>query len=184
VIPMPTDLKFWTHSSRVVVRFRRGDASFDRLCAELLNTPGIYSLEIAGCVLRVGLAGQRTARKETSGLGQRLKHHLEAGCGEAAYRKAEFNDHFEFHNVLLGRQMTIRWMRCSPEELRDAERAAIQSAPGGVLWEQLRLERTAVKHDPTRHGELSIKVKEALDDGITRGTDPKSGKGRATRPAS
>jgi hypothetical protein len=59
--------------------------------------------------------------------------------------------------------MTIRWMPCPPEGLRQAERAAIQGAPGGVLWEQLRAERLAVKTDPARRGELANRVREALD---------------------
>lgn len=93
---------------------------------------------------RVGLAGQRTKRNETSGLGQRLLHHLDAAYGDQAARKAEFYDHFEFHSALIGHAMTICWMPCAPEGLRRAEHAAIKGAPGGVLWERLPTERLAV----------------------------------------
>ena len=114
-------------------------------------------------VIRVGLSGQRTKRNETSGLGQRLLHHLDAAYGDQAARKAEFYDHFEFHAALIGRPMTIRWMACAPETLRRAQLAAIRGAPGGVFWEELRAERLAVKKNPTRRGELANKVKAALD---------------------
>jgi hypothetical protein len=124
---------------------------------------GIYGLVAAGRVLRIGLSGQRTTRNETSGLGQRLLHHLDAAYGDQAARKAEFYDHFEFHGALIGRAMTIRWMACPPDGLLQAERAAIREAPGGVLWEQLRAERLAVKRDPSRRGELTKKVRMALD---------------------
>ena len=113
-------------------------------------------------MLRIGLSGQRTTRNETSGLGQRLRHHLDAAYGDQAARKAEFYDHFEFHSALIGRAMTIRWMTCAPEGLLQAELAAIHGAPSGVLWEQLRAERLAVKRDPGRRGELASRVMAAL----------------------
>lgn len=157
-------LDFWTRSRTVTVTFQLGDPLLDRLCAELQGKSGIYALEIAGRVLRVGQAGQRKRTNAASDLGTRLKHHLAAAYGKAAFRKNEFNDHFEFHSVLLRREMTIRWMQCTPEELGLAEEAAIRAARGGVLWEQLAVERTVAKHDPTRRGELSKRVKEVLDD--------------------
>jgi len=38
----------------------------------------------------------------------------------------------------------------------------MQSAPGGVLWEELRADRFAVKSDLDRRGELAKKVKATL----------------------
>lgn len=158
-----TEEAFWTQARRVDVVFERRNAPLERLISDLRHVTGIYGLVVAGQVVRVGLSGQRTTRNETSGLGQRLLHHLDAAYGDQAARKAEFYDHFEFHAALIGRAMTIRWMPCAPEVLRQAERAAIHNAPGGVLWEQLRAERLAVKRDPRRRGELANRVKAALD---------------------
>jgi hypothetical protein len=154
---------FWIDAHSVDVRFERRNAPLEQLISALRSVSGIYALVVGGNVVRIGLSGQRTIRNETSGLGQRLLHHLDAAYGDQAARKAEFYDHFEFHAALIGRAMTIRWMACAPDGLRRAERAAIQGAPGGVLWEQLRVERSAVKSDPGRHGELAKKVKETLD---------------------
>lgn len=159
-----SDQAFWTEARCVGVRFERRDPPLERLIAELWHVSGIYSLEVAGHVLRIGLSGQRTTRNETSGLGQRLLHHLDAAYGDQAARKAEFYEHFEFHAALIGRAMTIRWMPCPHETLRLAERAAIDGAPGGVLWERLRSERLAVKRDPARRGALANLVKAALDE--------------------
>lgn len=158
-----TDQDFWTHARRVDVTFERRNPPLERLIADSRQVTGIYALVVGGKVLRVGLSGQRTKRNETSGLGQRLLHHLDAAYGDQAARKAEFYDHFEFHAALIGRAMTIRWIPCVPEGLRHAERAAIAGAPGGVLWERLRAERLAVKKDPARRGELVKRVAEALD---------------------
>jgi len=158
-----TDQDFWSHARRVDVTFERRDPSLERLISDLRQVTGIYGLLIGSTVVRVGLAGQRTKRNETSGLGQRLVHHLDAAYGDQAARKAEFYDHFEFHSALIGRAMTICWTPCAPEGLRRAERAAIKGAPGGVLWERLPTERLAVKRDPSRRGELAAKVRAALD---------------------
>ena len=157
-----TDQAFWTDAQLVDVIFERRNAPLEQLISDLRHVTGIYALVVAGKVVRVGLSGQRTKRNETSGLGQRLLHHLDAAYGDQASRKAEFYDHFEFHAALIGRAMTIRWMACAPEGLLQAERAAIQQAPGGVLWEQLRAERLAVKKDPAHRGELANQVKAAL----------------------
>jgi hypothetical protein len=158
-----SDHAFWTTAQRVDVVFERRNAPLERLISDLRHVTGIYGLEIAGKVLRIGLSGQRTKRNETSGLGRRLLHHLDAAYGDQAARKAEFYDHFEFHAALIGRAMTIRWIACAPQDLRHAERAAIQGAPGGVLWEELRAERLAVKSDPGRRGELANRINAALD---------------------
>lgn len=143
-----SELSFWTEARRVEVRFERRDPPLERLIAELRHVSGVYSLEVEGLVLRVGLSGQRTTRNETSGLGQRLRHHLDAAYGDQAARKAEFYDHFEFHAELIGRTMTIRWMPCPHETLRDAERDAIQGAPGGVLWRAASLREVGGKALP------------------------------------
>jgi len=149
-------------AQRVEVMFNRGNAPLERLISDLRRVTGIYALVSGDTVLRIGLAGQRTKRNETSGLGQRLLHHLDAAYGDQASRKAEFYDHFEFHGALIGRAITIHWMACPPEDLREAERAAIRGAPGGVLWERLRVERLAVKKDAARRGELARRVSENL----------------------
>jgi hypothetical protein len=87
---------FWTDAQSVDVRFERRNARLERLISELRNTSGIYALVVGGNVVRLGLSGQRTKRNETSGLGQRLLHHLDAAYGDQAARKAEYYDHFEF----------------------------------------------------------------------------------------
>ena len=128
------------------VTFSRADPAFAALAKRLASVTGVYSLEIGGNVLRVGQSTQ---------IGRRLNHHLHAAYGDARAPREEFPDHFEFHRELIGRKLTIRWLACSSEQRHALERAAIQEAAGGVVWEQLRTERDALK----KHRQVGVLVR-------------------------
>jgi len=68
----------------VDVRFEGRNAPLERFISDLRNVPGIYALVVGGNALDC----QRTKRNETSGLGERPLHHLDAAYGDHAARNA------------------------------------------------------------------------------------------------
>ncbi len=103
----------------VDVRFEGRNAPLERFISDLRNVPGIYALVVGGNALDC----QRTKRNETSGLGERPLHHLDAAYGDHAARAASPTITLSFHATLIRCATTIRWMPWHPGRVRQAERA-------------------------------------------------------------
>jgi hypothetical protein len=147
-------------SGAETVRLDPNDPSFRRLVAETASIPGIYRFEHAELVLKIGQSGKRGG--PGSGIGNRLLHHVSVAFKDVPSHRRDFPAWHAFMRALIDRTVTIRWMECPREELDAVERAAIQDAPGGVLWESLRAERTALKEDPAQYAEFTRLVASRL----------------------
>jgi hypothetical protein len=157
---MPIEHSMSPNSGANTVRLDLNDPSFRRLVADTASAPGIYWFEHGELVLKVGQSGKRGGRG--SGIGNRLLHHVSVAHKDLPSHRRDFPAWHAFMRALINRTVTIRWVECPPEELDAVERVAIRDAPGGVLWESLRAERTGLKKDPQRHADFTHLVASRL----------------------
>jgi len=147
-------------SGSATVRLDPNDPAFRKLVSATAAIPGLYWFEQDGLVLKVGQSGKRAGAG--SGIGNRLSHHVGVAFKDLPSHRRDFPAWHAFMRALINRTVTIRWQECSPVELDATERAAIRDAPGGVLWESLRAERTELKQHPERHAEFTRAVASRL----------------------
>ena len=127
--------------------------SFNRLVAELFDTPGLYWLEHDGLVLKVG-QGRR-------GIGRRLAYHVVVAFHDIplpAHRSFSPAWHC-FMRALVGRRITVRWQACPPvaiSELDELEREAIVEAD--PLWERMKHEDRVLKAHLERRAAFTAAV--------------------------